>query len=279
MPPKRVPVKRKHNEDSAAEAAPSTRATRSSTRNSKAASSSASTSKSADKKTIEEEGDQLQETEAFSTAKKMKTTKASTKATTAATKTAKASTKKSTASSSNDDNVILQTKGSIPEATTPSTISEPPASAKKQPPPSRISSTNEPYTPARGQALFKEYEEGDEPNTIGSEGFVRLCSDANFAMDGSLPLILAWQLGTKEMMKITAEEWRKGTQSLQISSLPALALAVNDLADALILNKTVTTQKTKTDIYDKTVYLKYCQDKKASFNKLYMFCFTLVKPE
>ncbi|KAG6845726.1 hypothetical protein H0H87_004992 [Tephrocybe sp. NHM501043] len=56
-------------------------------------------------------------------------------------------------------------------------------------------------------------------------------------------------------------------------------MAVGDLEDALILNKVATTQKSKKDAYDKSAYWNYCQNKKASFNKLYMFCFTLVKPE
>ncbi|KAG6845725.1 hypothetical protein H0H87_004991 [Tephrocybe sp. NHM501043] len=211
-------VKRKRNEDSAtADAEPSTRATRSSARNSTNTSPAASTSKTAAKKAKEDDGDQS-ELE-VPPPKKSKATKSSTKATPAKTKTTKG--KKSAGSPTNvktvysDDGVIAQ-KGSIPETSTPTTINEPPPiPAPKPPPPSRSSSTNEPYSAARAHALFQEYEDNDDPNTIGSEGFVRLCTDANIAMDGSQPLLLAWQLGTKEMMKITAEEWRKGTESLK----------------------------------------------------------------
>ncbi|KNZ75494.1 DCN1-like protein 5 [Termitomyces sp. J132] len=97
-------------------------------------------------------------------------------------------------------------------------------------------------------------------------------------MEGALPLILAWQFGTKEMMKITEEEWRKGTGSLKISNLPTLSMAVRDLEDLLILDKPMPQKKSKKDVYDKAAYWKYSQDRKASFNQLYMFCFTLVKP-
>ncbi|KAG6919924.1 hypothetical protein DXG01_013273 [Tephrocybe rancida] len=310
-----MPPKRKRTDDPIAEAAP-TRATRSSAR--KTAPSEASTSRSAAKTAKEGSGEQPEAgVPPTKKTKTTKATAKTTTAATNNTKTT--SVKKSTTSSSkayflstpplhqdaitgtlnaarmgflsslccahnvktvySDDDVIVQKKGSIAESQTPTTINEPPPiPARVKPPPARLP-VNEPYSAARAQALFKDYEDSDEPNTIGSEGFARLCNDAEIAMDGPLPLILAWQLGTKEMMKITADEWSKGTESLKISNLPALTLAVSDLEDVLVLNKAIPTQRAKKDVYDKTTYWKYCQDKKASFNQLYMFCFALVKPE
>ncbi|KAG6868281.1 hypothetical protein C0993_005566 [Termitomyces sp. T159_Od127] len=138
--------------------------------------------------------------------------------------------------------------------------------------------SNEPYSAEHAQALFKNYEDTEEHNTIGADGFVRLCNDAEIAMEGALPLILAWQFGTKEMMKITEEEWRKGTGCLKISNLPALNAVVRDLEDLLILNAPLPPKKPKKDVYDKTAYWKYSQDRKSSFRQLYMFSFALVKP-
>ncbi|KAF8061594.1 Cullin binding-domain-containing protein [Lyophyllum atratum] len=85
--------------------------------------------------------------------------------------------------------------------------------------------------------------------------------DAKIPLEGAAPLILSWQLGAKEMGTVTRDEWRKGTESLQISNLYALSLA------------------SKKEAYDKTVYWKYSADKKQSFRKLYTFCFGFAKPE
>jgi DCN1-like protein 4/5 len=75
--------------------------------------------------------------------------------------------------------------------------------------------TTEAYTPQRSLALFKKYADSDDPNVIGPEGFERLCTDANFPLDGPLPLILAWQLCAKEMAKITKDEWTSGTDLIK----------------------------------------------------------------
>ncbi|KAG6821058.1 hypothetical protein H0H93_007217 [Arthromyces matolae] len=306
MPPK-TGVKRKRNDEPAAEASTTTRATRGSARKPKDEAPSTSKSKS---KKMDEQVDDEQEPEAKPPAKKSKTTKASTKTTTATTsKTTKASSsKKSTTTASSkaaeppllasecifmklssficccshkvenlysDDEVIVQKK-SIPETATPTTINEPPISAKPQP--QSRAAPNEVYSPERAETLFKNYEDPEEPNVIGADGFSRLCTDADISMDGALPLILAWQFGTKEMMKITADEWQKGTGSLKISNLPALNTAVKDLEDLLIHHKHPSTKKGKKDTYDKAAYKRYSESVKASFNQLYMFCFTLVKP-
>jgi DCN1-like protein 4/5 len=74
---------------------------------------------------------------------------------------------------------------------------------------------NEPYTSQRSLSLFKSYADSDDPNVIGPEGYEKLCSDANLPLDGALPLILAWQVGSKEMAKITKDEWTSGTESLK----------------------------------------------------------------
>lgn len=72
-----------------------------------------------------------------------------------------------------------------------------------------------PYTPENALALFTTYADADDPTVIDTEGFTQLCMDAQIPLEGALPLILAWQLGAKDMGKFTHEEWVKGTSSLQ----------------------------------------------------------------
>ncbi|KAF8894721.1 hypothetical protein BD779DRAFT_859735 [Infundibulicybe gibba] len=83
------------------------------------------------------------------------------------------------------------------------------------------------------------------------------------------------------MGKFTRDEWMKGTASLKISSLPQISMVVNDIQDLLILDKTPIKKSTnlKKDPYDRTAYHTYSDNKKAAFQKLYMFCFTLAKEE
>ena len=76
--------------------------------------------------------------------------------------------------------------------------------------------SGEPYSPQHSFSLFKSYADGDDPSVIGPEGYEKLCTDAGLPLDGALPLILAWQLGSKEMAKITKDEWTSGTGSLKL---------------------------------------------------------------
>lgn len=77
----------------------------------------------------------------------------------------------------------------------------------------------QPYTPALALSLFNTYIDPDTADTsdpsIGSDGFERLCSDAQIPLDGALPLVLAWMLDAQEMAKIGKDEWVKGTAKLQ----------------------------------------------------------------
>jgi len=50
---------------------------------------------------------------------------------------------------------------------------------------------------------------------MGADGFEKLCTDARIALDGPLALLLAWQFQTGEMMKITNEEWTRGTSTFK----------------------------------------------------------------
>jgi len=159
----------------------------------------------------------------------------------------------------------------------------------------QLTPTHEPYTVKRSLALFERYADRDDPTTIGPEGFEKLCSDANIPLDGALPLILTWQLGAKEMGKISAQEWNSGTESLKyvscrlyrsqlkvhysrVSSIQSLSLAVHDLSNLLFLDKAISPKKQK-EPYDKTALRKYSADRKDAFRKLYSFCFLLAKPE
>lgn len=113
-------------------------------------------------------------------------------------------------------------------------------------------------------------------------------------MEGSVPLILAWQMEAQEMAKISKEEWVKGTKALRcvpvlllwcshshilcrISSIQHLSTALADLENLLIYGKPPI-KKSKTDPYDRTKYWIYASDPKDAFHKLYLYCFMLVKP-
>jgi len=135
----------------------------------------------------------------------------------------------------------------------------------------------EPYTPQRALDLFATYVDEDDPSVIGPEGFERLCSDADLSMEGPLPLIFAWQMGAKEMAKVTKEEWVQGMATLKIASLSPLSLAMIELEDLLFKNKT--SSKLSGKEYDRSSYTNYTSNPKAAFQKLYMFSFNLVKPE
>ncbi|KAI4517445.1 DUF298-domain-containing protein [Schizophyllum commune Loenen D] len=139
---------------------------------------------------------------------------------------------------------------------------------------------HEPYTPARAKALFNSYEDADEKDVIGAEGFMRLCEDAGIEMEGAHPLILAWHLQCKEMAKISREEWMKGLESLQTGTLPQLGIALKDLETLLVHGETSkeTPANGKVQPYNKAVYQSYAADPQKSFRSLYNYCYTLIKP-
>jgi len=133
--------------------------------------------------------------------------------------------------------------------------------------------------PKRALDLFSGYAKEDDKTVMETEGFEHLCTDANITLDGALPLILSWQMGSKEMGKITKDEWVKGTSSLRISSLPLLSLVATELEDLLIRGCAPIKPTTKKNDYDRSAYNTYARDVKAGFHKLYMFCYVLAKPE
>jgi hypothetical protein len=71
------------------------------------------------------------------------------------------------------------------------------------------------YSSTRVQALFNTYQDKDDPGNIGAENFGQLCADANIPMEGAMPLILFWQLGSAEFGNIKREEWTKGMELLK----------------------------------------------------------------
>jgi len=144
---------------------------------------------------------------------------------------------------------------------------------------SKCNAKSETYTPQRALELFRTYTEKDDETVISTEGFEQLCADANIPFDGALPLILAWQMGSKEMGKITKDEWVKGTSSLRISSLSLLSLAVTELEDLLIRGCLPIKLGSKEEDYDRSAYNTYSRDVKVGFQKLYMFSYVLAKPE
>jgi len=139
-------------------------------------------------------------------------------------------------------------------------------------------SASDTYTPAQALVLFEKYADDDDPEAIGPAGLERLCNDARIPMEGSMPLILAWQLDAKEMGKFTKDEWVKGTSTLKVSSLPPLLTALSDLEKLLIFDNSAKSTA-KTASYDRTKYLSYTKDVKDAYHRFYIFCFNLAKPE
>ena len=71
------------------------------------------------------------------------------------------------------------------------------------------------YSEQRADALFSQFADTDIPDVIGAEGFERLCNEAQVPLDGTMPLLLAWQFDSHEMGKISKQEWTGGTTSLR----------------------------------------------------------------
>ncbi|KAJ7771610.1 Cullin binding-domain-containing protein [Mycena metata] len=284
-----MPPKRKRAEDApAAEATSSTRATRSSARQSTGSSKDdapAAAKPAPAKKTATKAPKAAAKSSEAPAAKKAKTT-ASTSTTKATAKKAAPKKSKKAIEISSDgesdsfaaDDEPAQIQPKPPKAAAPPAPAPTPAPApvKAQASVSKI----EPYSADRATALFKKYAEEDDPNTIGPDGFQQLCMDAQMPLEGALPLILSWQLNGSEMAKFTKQEWTKGTESLKVSSLSSLFLAISDLDKLLIQGKPAPkATAVKKDPYDKTAYNKYAADPKAAFGSLYTFCFALAKAE
>lgn len=65
----------------------------------------------------------------------------------------------------------------------------------------------------------------------------------------------------------------------RISSLPLLLLVATELEDLLIRGCAPVKPTSKKYDYDRSAYNTYARDVKASFHKLYTFCYVLAKPE
>lgn len=155
----------------------------------------------------------------------------------------------------------------------------------------------EPYTEQRAFELFQTYADEEDKDLIGLEGFEKLCKDADMPLDGARPIIFSWQMQAEEMGKITKDEWVQGMATLKsvlmsfvastgsinfpflglrIGSIAGLSLAIEELDDLLFNDKK---SKATGKEYDRTTYKTYASNPKAAFQKLYMFSFSLVKPE
>ncbi|KAF7305169.1 Defective in cullin neddylation protein [Mycena kentingensis (nom. inval.)] len=168
-----------------------------------------------------------------------------------------------------------------PAVAEPTPVAEPapPKPALKAAPPKASPVKIEAYSADKALQLFTKYADEDDPSVIGPEGLEQFCGDAEIPLDGALPLILAWQLNAKEMGKFTKEEWTRGLDTLKISSLPQLALFVNDLEQLLTKGKSPAKTGGKKDPYDRAVVAKYVADPPAAFQTFYTFCFNYAKPE
>ncbi|KAG2020834.1 hypothetical protein CC2G_006133 [Coprinopsis cinerea AmutBmut pab1-1] len=293
-----MPPKRKRVEDGAsAEATTSTRSTRSSTRNKTAAAEPAPAPAKQTKKTKAaaalESGTTVTEEEPAT--KRKRTTKA---ATNGGEKPATKRGRKKAEASEDEPSVVVSPNfhkvDSIQSRPSHHSLStnvsqqqtvQPQTPKKTAPPPPKPAKTAsdkpEPYSPQRSLELFAQYADSDAPDVIGPEGFEQLFTDAEIPMDGALPLIFAWQMNAAEMAKISKEEWVKGTESLKISSLKALSIALNDLQNLLISKLPPLKKPTKSDQepYDRTNYYSYAHNSESSFQKFYSYCFVLAKPQ
>ncbi|KAI0031705.1 DUF298-domain-containing protein [Vararia minispora EC-137] len=141
--------------------------------------------------------------------------------------------------------------------------------------------TDEPYTSKATERLFESYADEDDPSVIGPEGFEHLFNDAQIPLDGPMPLLLAWQLSEAEMAKISKENWAKGMDELQISSLAVLALSLNELHDLIILMKPpiVPSGPKKPgeakEPYNRRRYWSYSRDPREAFGEFYSSCYKL----
>lgn len=75
--------------------------------------------------------------------------------------------------------------------------------------------------PIRPEQIFDRYADEDDANVMGPEGLQKLCADANIPIEGSLPLLLVWQLDAKDMSAITREEWMTGMKDIGCVSTDA----------------------------------------------------------
>ncbi|KAJ8495571.1 hypothetical protein ONZ45_g12807 [Pleurotus djamor] len=256
-----MPPKRKRAEDTKAAAATttSTRATRSSAR--KTTATSATAPSVADAKN----GAASPDPEPTPPVKKTKTTKA---------KAASSSKSKSAAKGK-------ARKDDVSEDTAKSTNGTQPDAVKSTAPPTASAQKHEPYTSAKALATFKHYADQDDPDVIGPEGFSKLCEDAGIPMEGVKTLLMAWQMNTSEMGKITKEEWTKGTEKLKVASLDKLVIVVSDLDNLLIQGqpplKRPAASKASHEPYDRSSYWQYASDTKTAFQSLYSFCFSFAK--
>jgi len=141
------------------------------------------------------------------------------------------------------------------------------------------------YSKQRAEALFSQFADEDVPDVIGTEGFERLCNEAQVPLDSALPLLLAWQLDAREMGKIWMREWMEGTGALHVSSLASFAIVLNDLNNLIVLGKPASrsslshVKSQKGAGYDRKRYESYAADTGKAFSSFYSFCFALAKPE
>ncbi|THH09991.1 hypothetical protein EW145_g1630 [Phellinidium pouzarii] len=146
----------------------------------------------------------------------------------------------------------------------------------------------------RPDELFDAYADPKELDTMGADGLVRLCADANIPMEGTRPLLLAWQLDAKELATFSKEEWTKGLDVLEVNSLQSLSAVLIDLEELLVLRKPPPGRpppraiskyiKSKSatpliDKYNKGRYWSYVENVEAAFSNFYSFLFGLVKNE
>ncbi|KAH9484085.1 DCN1-like protein 4 [Psilocybe cubensis] len=263
--------KRKHTDDSASVAS-STRSTRAASKSTTAKNTAKDSAPSSSRKATHS-GATEHEIETTTPNKRAKTTASTRKTTTRKSKVVDEPTtigKPSSIKASEIPFKHIDTRGSIEPA---------PIATAKPPPVPKKPTKAEVYSPQRALELFDDYADSDNADVIGPEGFERICTDADMPLDGPRPIIFAWQMGAKDMAKISKDEWIKGTGTLKASSISQISTAIAELDDLLMQGKPPIVLGSNNQDYDRASYFAYSTNVKAAFQKLYLFSFTLVKPE
>ncbi|KLO18819.1 DUF298-domain-containing protein [Schizopora paradoxa] len=125
--------------------------------------------------------------------------------------------------------------------------------------------------PERVDELFNKYADEDERDAISAGGLESLYGDADIALDGAMPWIMAWRFGSEEMLRFTRVEWKRGMEALNLTGLKN---ALSELDSLLIRNKPVA-RRAKGKAAD--AYSKCAADPTGAFVELYNFCFSLGK--
>jgi len=128
--------------------------------------------------------------------------------------------------------------------------------------------------PEKAEELFNKYADEEEKDAITAEGLEILYGDADIALDGAMPWIMAWRFGSEEMLSFSREEWKRGMDALCLDSLAGLKNSLSEL-DTLLIRGKPAAKRAKGK--GASAYSECAADPEAAFASLYSFCFSLGK--